>query len=85
MQPQLITYRSSDVRCPSCHQWRRELWIEADGSLRCRPCPALGRGRREGVVMRAGAGQVGEAHAFVERRTNGGALLKRYTGKEPAA
>jgi len=31
------------------------------------------------------AGQVAEAHVFVERRTSDTALLRRYAGKEPAA
>ncbi len=43
MQPEVVRYASSDVRCPSCHKWRAALWIEADGALRCRPCPVVGR------------------------------------------
>lgn len=46
MQPEPVRYASSDIRCPACHQWRAQIWIEADGRLRCRPCPALGRRSR---------------------------------------
>jgi hypothetical protein len=28
MQPEAISYRSSDVKCPACHQWRRD-WRDA--------------------------------------------------------
>jgi len=44
-------------------------------------------GRVAGVTIEltlTGAGQVAEAHVYVERRTQGGALLAWYAGKAPA-
>ena len=39
----VVTYRETDVRCPTCRRWCRRLLITDDGELRCPPCVDAGR------------------------------------------
>jgi hypothetical protein len=53
-----------------------------------RPALEKPRGHVRGVTVElvlTGAGQVREAVCYVERRTSGGALLARHTGRGSAA
>lgn len=53
-----ITSRGSDIRCPSCRNWRRELAIFEDGALRCQPCPAINRRRSQAGVTHPAGGSL---------------------------
>ena len=66
---EIVRYRYTDVRCPSCRQWRSFLVIDANGDLRCESCPRHPNQPRPRRQSPGGAGSSRRTHHNNRRST----------------